>query len=101
MARPPASRILAAVASTSAARSTQTTAAPSRAKIRDVARPMPLAAPVTTVERPSSRPIVSSLVQTVVGNVFGPGVRRVKPRRPASAAFAGADGRPAAVLARP
>jgi hypothetical protein len=50
MARPPAERIAAAVDSTSAARSSATTAAPSAANNMALARPMPLAAPVTIAD---------------------------------------------------
>src|ERR1022692_4008681 len=47
LARPPAARIAATVASTSGARSNATTAAPSAANSSALARPIPLAAPVT------------------------------------------------------
>src|SRR5471030_3225396 len=55
-APPPAFLIIAAVSSTASARSKQITRAPSWAKRSALARPIPLAAPVTTVDRPSSRP---------------------------------------------
>src|SRR5690348_6144045 len=55
MTFPPASRIVAAVAATSGARSTATTLAPCSANKIALARPMPLAAPVTTADRPSRR----------------------------------------------
>jgi len=58
MARPPALFTRAAVSFTrSAERAAQTTAAPSRAKRRLKARPMPLDAPVMMATFPSSRPM--------------------------------------------
>ncbi len=56
-AEPPPDRISLATASApSAARSATTTAAPSAANNDAEARPIPLAAPVTTATLPSSRP---------------------------------------------
>ena len=67
----------------SSARSKQTTLAPSWANRRAVARPMPLAAPVMTVDRPASRP---ALVSAISWPPRGPW------RRSGSAAAAGAPG---------
>src|SRR5690606_21066919 len=62
-ALPPASATILAVSFTASALSAMTSRAPSLANSSALARPMPLAAPVMTAERPSRRPMKLPLLR--------------------------------------